>query len=713
MSIVDLPTIAASLDKLLKYYAQLLVLSIKFPSDIGIDLTWYNTLGYSNSAASTYSTVEFEQINVLYNIAALYSSLAFNQPEDPDSIKLSYNYFQLSAGVFRYLLEIAVPMSQNPLPFGLDIDTLETLKQFMLAQGHECFWQRAVAGGMKNSIVAKLAYQVSQLYMSALIHANRSSTIRSEWVQFMICKRYHFEAAAHYRASVNALEKAKYGDEVAHLTASVAACNKGLKESKYVSASVLDDLRGLLAKAKSDLVRAEKDNDLIYLHIVPSAAELAPLSKTTDVMTKPILPPQLEAGAASVDKPLFVDLLPYAVYQASKVYAEQLDTFLYRNVVSEISSLQTKLHEELGKLNLPGSLDAVEKPLGIPQQLLDHSEHIKANGGVAGLRESINELYQLSEEKRKMLNDGKECLDIEEREDNMMREKEGTQRWVRVPSREAARDLWKRYETIRHYLDTAAQSDESVRSKFASVEHLLQVLEVGRPALQEYIPDTSVQQLDRNVQKIISELREELSNTKTLELYWQKHINHLRTQVSNVDLFPEMEKYYRQLRQEDAYRKIDASVFEPVFKKYVTRFDGDIRWVELQKRDLESALEAVRVKNRAFANLGNLGEGSFQRQQQIQSLELAFSRFVEMQSNQVEGVKFYNSIADQMKQFVDNCDEFIFSRRMQGRELETSIRQQSGLLPDQSQTPSTPSLLSPTPSRPSHEWDYTTGSRFN
>ena len=72
---------------------------------------------------------------------------------------------------------------------------------------------------MKNSIMYKLAIQVSDFYLSALNKTNKSNAIRSEWIEHVACKKYHFEAAAQYRCALYCLERGKYGEEVARLQA--------------------------------------------------------------------------------------------------------------------------------------------------------------------------------------------------------------------------------------------------------------------------------------------------------------------------------------------------------------------------------------------------------------------------------------------------------------------------------------------------------------
>lgn len=215
------------------------------------------------------NNLKYELLNVLYNLAALYSQLAINAPRgNTEGIKSAANHFSMAAGVLTHMKNVVVPeLRMSDPPEDMDVDTLESLVQLFLAQSQECFWQKAVMDGYKDASIAKLAARVSDLYTLAGESAVKSEAISSAWIHHMSAKHHHFAGAAQYRAACDCLEKRKYGEEVARLSDAVACVNEGLKESKNagVSKIVADDLAGLKRKVEEDLKRAEKDNDIIYL----------------------------------------------------------------------------------------------------------------------------------------------------------------------------------------------------------------------------------------------------------------------------------------------------------------------------------------------------------------------------------------------------------------------------------------------------------------
>lgn len=212
------------------------------------------------------NNLKFELSNVLYNLAALYSQLAASANRSTaDGLKSACNNFCFAAGVISHLKTTVIPELRSTPAEDMDVATLESLQQLLLAQAQECFWQRAVMDGYKDASIAKLAARVSDLYKSAGGWGVNSEAISSEWIHHAMAKHHHFAAAAQYRQACDCLERRKYGEEVARLRDSLNCINDALKEARYINKIVLGDLNGLKMKVQEDLKRAEKDNDLIYL----------------------------------------------------------------------------------------------------------------------------------------------------------------------------------------------------------------------------------------------------------------------------------------------------------------------------------------------------------------------------------------------------------------------------------------------------------------
>lgn len=433
------------------------------------------------AAVVTQNNLQFERANILYNLASLYSQLASSSSRTTAiGLKTACNYFCAAAGVLNYLKESVIPELRSTPPEDMDIITLECVEQLMLAQAQECFWLKAVVDGHKDSLVAKLAVKVSDFYDAAGEFAIKSASVSSEWIHHMSAKHYHFAAAAQYRAACDCLERSKYGEEVARLKDSLDAVNEGLKEGRYLNKLVLGDLQGLKEKVSDTLKGAERDNDLIYLNPVPPASTLPAIQRAPMVMSK--VPREIsEATAFLVEggaygAPLFAKLVPFAVHVAASIYAERRDRLVNTTLVDELESLTTRIHELLQSLNLPGSLQALEKPLGLPPGLLAHAEKVRQQGGIGTLLRGMDDVAKLKANDAAVYQEAVGMLDAEAAEDERLRGKHGTDRWAREASRVAAAKLMQQVAEYKGILTSADNSDRLVRDKLKDCEAMLRLL---------------------------------------------------------------------------------------------------------------------------------------------------------------------------------------------------------------------------------------------
>lgn len=296
------------------------------------------------------NNLRFELANIVFNLAALYSQLAFSLNRTAaDGLKQACNYFCQAAGVLAHLRADILPDLRTSPPEDMDEMTMLSLERLLLAQAQECFWQKAVKDELKDVSIARLAAKVCDFYAEAGDHAVRSNAISPEWIHHMTAKHHHFAAAAQYRQSLDCLEKRKYGEEVARLRDSAACVNEALKESRWINRVVLGDLNGLKARVTEDLKRAEKDNDVIYLNPVPPKSELKTIDRASMVAAK--APSQVTDAISMLGvngplgQPLFSKLVPYAVHVAASIYSDRRHRLVNETIIGELESMTDKLRE--------------------------------------------------------------------------------------------------------------------------------------------------------------------------------------------------------------------------------------------------------------------------------------------------------------------------------------------------------------------------------
>ncbi|KAI1139982.1 BRO1-domain-containing protein [Hypoxylon sp. FL0543] len=673
--------------RLQAYAGQLVWIGGKFPIDIGADFTWYPALGYNTERPIVHNNLRFELANILYNLAALYSQLAIaSNRSSTDGLKTAASYFTQSAGVLTHLKTEVIPELRTTPPEDMDEHTLDSLIQLQLAQAQECFWQKAVMDGYKDASIAKLAAKVSDLYNEAGEAAMRSEAISSSWIHHMSAKHHHFAAAAQYRAACDCLEKRKYGEEVARLRDAVACVTEGLRESRggYLHKAVVDDLNALKRRVEEDLKRAERDNDVIYLNHVPPKPELKLLERAT--MAAPRIPPQVSAPLDYLGEkgefgpPLFTKLVPYSVHIAVSIYEERRDRLVNQNIIGELETLNERLHEVLSSLNLPGSFQAFEKPLGLPGTLVQHAEEIRQADALHRLQRSFADIDKLRATDLAMFEEGRNLLQAEEEEDAQLRRKYGTSRWLRPESRSEPNEgakLWQQVTDAEGWFANSESSDGVVRDKFHSIEPMLAILAGPDRGLLDFVPSSRRTEIPETLKPAIGRLRAAYNNVTRLEGRRRRKAEALREKARSDDIKSDILAEASRLERTHAVATaIVPAHFEEFFEKRLdSLYEPDLELVQAEASEQEKLItELIRV-NREFESQKKAAgdKGNREREQALQKLENAYYKYKELISNAEAGRKFYNDLSRIIGGFRDGARNFVTERRREARMLEDEL----------------------------------------
>ncbi|KAL2352790.1 BRO1-like domain-containing protein [Cryomyces antarcticus] len=665
--------------KIQAYAAQLVWMGGKFPIDIGADFTWYPALGYNTARPMSQNNLRFELANILYNLAAMYSQLAFSSIRSTsEGLKAASNYFCLSAGVISHLKTEVVPEMRSAPPEDMDEMTLESLEHLLLAQAQECFWQKAVKDGLKDASIAKLAAKVSDLYSVAGDFGIKSDTISSEWIHHMTAKHHHFAAAAQYRAACNCLEKRKYGEEVARLRDSLACVDEALKETRYINKAVLSDLNGLKNKVQEDLKRAVKDNDLIYLIPVPPKSELKTLDRASMVAAK-VSKEVSDSSSMLGDhgefgRPLFAKLVPYSVHVAASIYADRRDRLVNHTIIDELEGLTNKIHELLQSLHLPGSLQALEKPLGLPPTLIDHAEEIRQQDGINRLQRSIADTEKLKLSDHAVYQEGVRLLRSEKTADDQFRLKYGTQRWSRPASKDASPKLYKQIAEIDGYLKQAEATDKLIQAKMRENESLLRLLAGSDRDLEDFVPSSRRPTMTARTEREANNLRACLNDLSRLESRRKRKIDALRQKAKADDVTPDLLREAARLEREWPMRPLQAAQFEDFFDARLRRYDADIAALAAEREEQARLLTRLADANAAFgAARAGSDSATRQREEALQKLSAAYTKYKETIANLDTGRVFYNDLAKLASRFADDARAFAHARRADAAALEADL----------------------------------------
>ncbi|EMG49564.1 pH-response regulator protein palA/RIM20 [Candida maltosa Xu316] len=665
---------------LLEYFQILGPIQRKFSDDC-VEFAWYDTLAYGPQGPFAYRSLKVEKLNSVFQLGCLYSQMAIVESRHTDlGLKKSCHNFQLSSGCFQYILDFLekeLSITNNPLflqiPKNFQIETIRCLKYLMLAQAQEIIWQKAINNAsMKDSVIARLSLQTSEYYSQALIYGDASDLIKLEWINHIKVKKFHFLAAAHLRASTIAADALQYGEQVAHLRVASSTIDQALKNKKYVNPLVLEDLSGLADVIKTRLRTAEKDNDLVYLKIVPPESDLKPIISVS--MVKSVEPEQFNKNP---HREIFKELLPYVIINVAQALRERQDDFIRTRFLEPIQSLNTIFTKFLNERGLPASIDSLQQPENIPDSIIHHSKEILNNGGYEFIDRSFQEIQNLKTECDHLLKECQNRIALDRTEDDMLRNKQGSVRWTRATTDEAASEIITKTSKMNQYLEQASKGDESIVQKYCNIKPILEVYSGGYDALTKYIPNSSYLKLPDNLLNIVIELRSCLSQGSAIETERQNFIQELEIKSRDNNILPKLIKEYN-THSIDAFNEdgdFQPQFFEPVYEKHIKIFNSDLQKLENSKEaqvKLEQEIGTINDRfRREFNHVRNASQEK--RQSALQQLEHGFEKFLEIVTNLNEGSKFYMNFIEKGTNVLRECEEYLYKRRIESRDLELAI----------------------------------------
>ena len=420
----------------------------------------------------------------------------------------------------------------------------------------------------------------------------------------------------------------------------------------------------------------------IALDIVPPKSELKILDRANMATSR--IPPQVEkpfeylGDHADFGPALFSKLVPFAVHLAVSVYEERRDRLVNQNIISDLEVLTEQLHATLLDLNLPGSLQAIERPLGLPGTLVQHAEEIRYADAVNRAKRSFADIDKLRAGDRATFDEGKALLAVESDEDAQLRRKYGTERWPRAEGRfddGQGQKLWANADEIEGYFASSGSSDGVVRDMFAGIEDMLAMLAGPDRALMDFVPNSRKMDLPESVKPPLGRLRSAYNDVLRLESRRRKRVEMLREKARADDIKPDIMKETARLERAYPNTPIVASHFDSFFATRLhDLYESDQeQLVGKEKTDQEKLLDDTTRANREFISqkkAAGTDRGGREREAALQQLDNAHYKYKEIVRNVEVGRKFYNDLSKIVGSFRDRCRTWVQQRRSEARAME-------------------------------------------
>ncbi|GAN08281.1 pH signal transduction protein PalA [Mucor ambiguus] len=650
-----------ALNRLIKYYAQLVFISAKFPIDVGIEFPWYLTFGEGQKPGAVYS-----QLGNAENRSTT------------EGIKKACNYFQHAAGCFQLLLDTVVPEMRIAPTIDMSPYALQTLINLMLAQAQECVWQKAAMDQLRDGTIARLALKIAEFYDAACELASNSSISNvypKPWLIHMHIKALHFNAAAQFRKSCECISQDKYGEEVARLQIASEFVKRAfeLKQTKAaIAPSVMNDLRGLQHIISTNLARAEKDNDVIYLESIPLPAALPAILKTQ--MVKAQAPTEIADPVSLMhDKdlphpvlglPLFQKLVPFAVHQAASVYVDRKERLIKEDIIHKLDELNSVYHSSIESLHLPALLATTETSAGLPESIMQQAAEVRSGGGSQALYDMWELVQRASAKNADILEDAFNALDEEHEADEALRSRYTTE-WQRPESHILTQQLAAQGQKHRQTLTSAQKADLIVRNKLDTWANIIDVLCLTREELENSIPSSEGSSPSDSLMRI-KRLVEDMDANMRL----RKDLADQAKKASNADdISPALLKKAAELTAKSPIVKIEAAQFEDLFVDELRKYDTFIMTVDQQDEQQSTILRQLNEAYHQYKARMNDQSSGAKREKALQNLNQAYFKYKEIKTNLTEGLKFYGDHAKGLNTFCDTCRDYCYRRQSESEQI--------------------------------------------
>lgn len=696
------------------YHAQLMLILTKLPADIGLEIPYLQAFAPPNATPITLTNLVYERCGVLFNLASLYSQIAYAEDRSsPEGLKVASKYYQQAAGVLKYLGASVLPRFHQSLsdaepPLEFTVAFVTGLELLMLGQAQECAWQLVLTKpSSSNSIIARLSTQVSIYYdQAASTIRDASPSIKhlfhSNWLAHIQSKALHFDAAAQYRKANEELGNQRYGQELGRLYSARKRAKEGGDAARRggVSTSVLNDLNSLLSVVDNDIKRAERDNNLIYHQTPPSLTSLPPITPATMVKSdvpSPLTDPQ---SVIQRDAVIFGELLAWGTRKAIDIYNHRKDNFISDEIVAFAEEMTGEIDMVMNSLNLPAVLDALEKPITLPPSLLAKAREIRTHSTPSLIEKSLEAIEELSSQNSKTLEEAIVVLDDEAEEDESFR---GEHELERPQSHEANSELIVKHSRYLKVLEQASASDKQVRDKWDEWKENIDQLCWDEETLEASVPSPTIvpgrnpSNVNQETRRCVRELRALLEKLEDLKSSRAQTVQRARFIAEGDDI---TNRVRREATGVEQWTEVQPTMFEDTFEKEMDKYDKFKGTLEEGKTTQGDLLARLKERSQALVASRRGDPVVKQREHAIQSLELAYHKCKEIEANLAEGTKFHQDFLVLLKRFKDECQQWADQRSF---ELELVTRSMASVSLGKSPEETQPNDPLSTPVSPSGE----------
>ncbi|TCD66292.1 bck1-like resistance to osmotic shock [Steccherinum ochraceum] len=712
-------------DLLYKYFGQLELLELRF-AEIRVNFPWRDA--FLNKLI-TQTSIAYEKASIIFQIAATHSAIAAAQNRsDPEGLKRAFHYCKTAAGMLTYINDNFL----HAPSMDLSREVIKFLVGIVMAQATEIFFEKCVDEKKANSLVSKIAAQAAYMYTALSEEVKEfmgKGIFDRNWVTTK--SKYFSSQAQYFRAQVDNAA-GKHGDALvrliqaethakeAHRTASSFASLFVTQMSPNLppdAAPSLSDLtKAHLALCTEKRAEAQRENDLIYNAVLPSAETLPTIEKTA-VAT--IITIQDVYGTPEVQKvigpDLFVRLIPLSVHESASVYSEE-KAKLVRGEVERVDNAEVEVKSALESMGVKeglmrfkamadGALDSEEE---VPVEVRRWREDIalvEEREGVEGL---MAELNRLKEGVQQELDGISRDLEIESRDCEAMRVKYD-HLFTQAPSASLTKTLRQDLKSHGSALEAASASDKQVVALWDSVKGEIGLLlspeieQVFRASTErggagsENLLDLDVaseaqdEQEKAKIRQYVEEIEERLSRLSKISRERKEVLKDLKEKVQNDDVSHLLLLNRRNTGAENQLFTTELQKFFPAQQRLASTVAHE-----------QAILQELNQLWRGLRDLAGRGPGARKWEERerrkkdtIRRFSHARDGYMEVRDGLAKGLQFYHELTELTSGLKRNVKSFVSERTVERESMASAAETHKRLAPT-----SPPPLADKPPARP-------------
>merc|ERR1719186_2369047 len=304
----------------------------------------------------------------------------------------------------------------------------------------------------------------------------------------------------------------------------------------------------------------------------------------------------------------------------------------------------------LSSMNLPAGLEDTSGG-GVPGSLVEKSNAVVANGGVATLENFMKELPDLLQRNTDILNESERMLTDEKESDDKLKG-QYKEKWNRTPSANLTGGFTSNANKYRGIIENAKQADGKVREKYGAHVSWMRSLEGGEAGMMAVLPAGA----GGGGGPATNQLKELMEQVETIRV--EREVVESELKGNNPDMLAVFTSAAASghLDEQAISEESLGRVFGPLqvqVKESVERQERLIAQIQEQHQQF-------------IVEKGGAGDA---REEALKSLAASYDVYMELYANLKEGTKFYNDLTQLLVTFQNKVSDFCFARRTEKEDL--------------------------------------------